>query len=270
MNYLLDKKTVFKNRDKKRKSIYWFGLGLVVLLFILFFGANYLSGGSWFLAKFWWWGDRNIAELEEQSGGWFSTKKKLIETNQELVEKVNKLEIERVKWLDNLVELKELRRVFEREEEEFLPKAVGRVLAGPTFMGFDILMIDVKQEDKTSIQEGDLVKIDGTLILGQIIKQSGENLMVKLYSSVGVEVPVIVGWESFPLVLNGQGSGSWIGTIPLDSPIEIGDPVWLAGSRDLIGVVTATEEETSSSLLNVYVGLPLSLDKITWVEIYGN
>ena len=194
MNYLLDRKTVFKNREKQKKPFYWFGLGLVIFLIVLFLGANYFNNGSWFLARIWWWGDRNSDQLEEDSAGWFSTKNSLIKTNQELKAQVSQLELEKAKWLDNLTELTELRRVFKRDTVDVLPKAVGRVLAGPTFMGFDILMIDLQQNNQTEIKPGDLVKMDNVLVLGQFIKYSGQNSMVKLYSSSGVEVPVFIGW----------------------------------------------------------------------------
>ena len=164
-----------------------------------------------------------------------------------------------------------------RLENEKLRAFVGRtadidlilaaVLVRPNRSPYDTLILDRGYLDGVSV--GDLVTVEGgNIALGTIIETSATKSKSKLYSSDGIELPVLVGNGGTPGVAYGQGGNNFIVELPRGVPVTEGDSVLtLEGEPRVLGVVGRVEARSSDVFDRVRFKSPVNIQEVWWVEI---
>lgn len=112
-----------------------------------------------------------------------------------------KLEIERYKILEQ--ENQDLRNL--RGAEDTRTALVGKIIAKPPHIPYDILLLDVGLKNSPTLAGGRLVFAEKDIVLGYIASVSTNSSKVLLYSSAGQKLPVVIGSSALPAIASGQG-----------------------------------------------------------------
>ncbi len=164
-------------------------------------------------------------------------------------------------------ELESLRAIFNREQS-LKPKTVGSILARPPTSPYDTLVIDVGQSAHVIL--GDLVVVDGSIILGEIVEVYPRTAKARLYSWPEHKLAVTVAGQSAGVEAVGRGGGNF--KLDLPRELEIGTSTLVtvpALGRELVLAVVGDVERTASDPFQyVYARSPVNLYQLKQVEIY--
>jgi len=267
MNYLLDNKTIFKNRDRGKKSFQPFLL-LLIILFLLIFGGLIFrplsnvflgSAGGVFLVN------TKVGQSFSLTVDFFKTKKSLVHENQDLRNSLRETRQELFAFQMQQESLLGLNSVVPTEiDENFLSPV--RVVASPGFLPYDVLLLSFSD---TTPLIGQKIQIRDTISLGEIVAVSGSSAKARLYSSAGVTRRVLVGRENIPAVAYGQGGGNFKITLPRVLEIEELTPVFLQSDPSkVIGLVRKVEKTPENPSQIIYVRVPVNIYTLKWVSVY--
>jgi cell shape-determining protein MreC len=151
-------------------------------------------------------------------------------------------------------------RIFERfGRDPMMTGVLTRVVAAPSRSPYDVILIDAGTDD--GISEGDEAWFDTTLMLGTVESVSSNAARVRLFSSPGVETPVIVGTSTEALFTAiGSGGGAFEVSIPKDIPVTVGDALMLpTEGHGTLGFVREVTSHDTDSFQTVRVILPINL-----------
>ncbi len=205
-------------------------------------------------------------------GGWFSGGYALVASNKSLIDENTRLRDELA-----AVALEAYTRDQLKEENDSLKEMLGRpreeelilatILARPERSPYDTFVIDIGKD--AGLDVGWKVYTDGDLILGDISAVYARTSVVRLYSSSGRELPVMVG-SSTPISATayGLGGGNFRIALPRGAGVNPGDIVTVpALGIDFAGVVERVETPESSSFAIVYFKIPVNWNTIRSVYI---
>jgi len=192
---------------------------------------------------------------------YFSSKKTLIEAVEDLEKKLldTKLQYLEMQLLES--EIRELRAILGRGEEG-IESVVGNILVKPPQSIYDTFVIDLGKDD---VDVGNHVFAEGIRI-GEILERSGNTSIARLNSSPGIKTQIVISGE-FSAEAEGKGGGRFVAILPRDIQINKGDSVSILGANSILGVVESIDSEDGDSFQNIYFNLPISLSKITLVEV---
>lgn len=269
MNYLLDKQTIFKNKDRrKRRPNVWIILGLLLVLYL---AGPWIYRGLSPVAVF---VVRPIFQASEASHGvLFQTvnffrlqrslvldKERLLEENRLLAGKVSAYEAK-------MTELVQLQKSVGRFATSSAP-LLARVFDRPPHLSFDTLLVDIGREDAPDLSLGDKVFIEREIILGEVVQIFEHTSKIKLYSSPGTKIGVTIGATHIPANATGAGGGNFIVLLPRTVTIKPGDQVLTLGqSHHLLGTVLAVDNDTRNPTQTIHIAAPVNIYELSFVEI---
>ncbi len=170
-----------------------------------------------------------------------------------------------------------LDRHFLYQENADLKQRLGRsaegtvvlatVLLRPPAVPYGVLMIDVGKN--AAVTEGMLVAAAGSAYIGRVTQVYDTTARITLFSAPGQTHEALLR-GSIPLALEGEGSGSMRGELPVGIPVAVGDPVLLPGIMPtFLAVVTAVMHEEGQSFQSVYLTLPVNPLELRFVEVHS-
>ena len=203
------------------------GGGVIVVLIILrVFFPNILYALA---SPFWYAGS-----LATEQIGSFEDAQNLFRENQTLKEETLRLQNENLLLKEQLKEL----GLYEREVSP------AGVLARPPLAPYDVLIVSLSAPSYVSA----LVYGPGGVPIGAIDAISGTEAHVGLYSASGRMTEGWLGEERLPVRVMGEGSGSFSITLPQETPVSLGDEVFLPGPGALmIGTVARINTHQAST-----------------------
>lgn len=149
-------------------------------------------------------------------------------------------------------------------------EVVAKVISGPGRSPFDILLLDLGSANSTSPVTLGRMVLSGDVLLGQIVEVDERVSKAKLFSSAGVEVPVVIGPEKVPATAKGRGGGNFVALLPRGTTVALGDLVTVpAFGGKLIATVGSVDNDPEEPLQTIYLKSPINLFTLTWVEIYA-
>lgn len=163
-----------------------------------------------------------------------------------------------------------------KNENEQLKEIVGRksehddrllsvVLSRPPRVPYDSLIIDIGE--KHDIHAGDLVYAEMDYIIGHVEVVYSNSSVVKLFSSPGEKVDVLVGSSTIPVVAEGRGSGNFY----IKVPIVEGDQIITPGLRPIVlGTAEHVDTSEGEAFSHIYFKLPVKLNALHYVQIKKN
>jgi cell shape-determining protein MreC len=269
MNYLLDNKTIHSNFRKKKN-----GKAVFIILFILvlIFGGHGIykiisptfSTVSYPLFVANKVGEDNVAllaSLFRQKGTIAAENKKLKRENEALMLRLtdrNRL------WKENATLKEAMGRL-----DPVRKTIPAQVISKPNLTPYDVVTIDIGKQNAPGLTPGQKVVAEGRLVLGEIIEVGPVTSRVRLFSSAGVEVPVLIGPERIAAVAKGRGGGNFSVSLPRGTDIAVGGEVVAASyEQHLLGIIGAVNDGTNQPFQTVLFRAPLNIYYLNWVEVY--
>ncbi|MDB5265119.1 MAG: Rod shape-determining protein MreC [Parcubacteria group bacterium] len=143
---------------------------------------------------------------------------------------------------------------------------LASVLARPPVSPYDTLVLD--QGSNAGVTAGAFVFGPGGSPLGTIENVAPKTARALLYSAPGRSTQGWVGELSTPVTLVGASAGSFHATLPKDSPIAVGDLVYLPGSGLApVGSVVAIDTNPSSPEVGLEIRPMTNIFSLTWVSV---
>ena len=193
----------------------------------------------------------------------FRTKETLVSENVSLKEELSALQarvLDRNLLADRVVELEEMVNRAPVDDH-----VAGFVLAGPRATPYDVIIIDVGSD--VGVAVGDSVVYTGSGIVGTISEVFPDSSKVKLTSSPGSEVPVLLGGDMIPVTATGRGMGNFEVTIPTGSSLVVGDLVLLPPGNLIVGAIGALETSPTEPVVRVLFRTSFNIEAIRSVEV---
>ena len=161
----------------------------------------------------------------------------------------------------------ELKKILGRSSER--ERVLAVIMERPPGIPYDTLLLDVGAQE--GIAPGDLVYAEGSVVVGKISEVYGGVSRATLFSAPGVESEALLlteARETVPLLLLGQGGGSFMGKLPAGTAVSVGDLVTFAGiTPKLLARVSYVQAHEGESFQTLYLHLPVSPFDLRWVEV---
>jgi cell shape-determining protein MreC len=196
---------------------------------------------------------------------YFSDKNKLAGENEKLLDELEKTLVTEADYESIKYENDKLR-------EELKLKPVGNFIAASVIakspqIPLDSLFLDRGTAD--GINNGDFILVAERILIGKIVKISGNKATVALNSFAGNISYGYVARTNEPLEMKGNGGGGIEAKVPIDFDITVGDKIMVGGPfESFAAVVGAVEEDRSSGFKKILMSLPADISKINIVFIY--
>lgn len=159
----------------------------------------------------------------------------------------------------------ELKNLLGRKPEKD-DKELAVVLSRPPRTPYDSLIIDIGEDH--GLMPGDLVYAEMNYLVGSVEVVNPTTSTVKLFSSPGERIDVLVGSSSSPVIAEGRGGGNFYIKVPRNISIEEGDPIVVPSLRSLVlGSAEKVEADTGDAYSYVYFKLPVNFNSLRYVEI---
>ncbi|MCX6713241.1 MAG: rod shape-determining protein MreC [Candidatus Vogelbacteria bacterium] len=144
----------------------------------------------------------------------------------------------------------------------------AKVIAKPSHLPYDEIVIDAGTDNNLSLRPGLLVFADRRVILGQIEQVGKRSSKVKLYSEGGVSLPIAVGEAGSPSVALGLGNGNFSLSLPRGISVRVGDTVdtTIIGSY-LLGYVGKINKDPNDPFQKILFRSPYNIFSLTWVFV---
>lgn len=130
--------------------------------------------------------------------------------------------------------------------------------------------ISISREAQAPYVSGAYVFGAHNIVIGRVENVSSNGALVKLLSAPGEETAVLIGSGEriVSATLVGTGSGNMALDIARDAPIELDDPVVLAGEESaIIGFVGDIVTSPTDAFQTIRVRTPLNIDVMSFVRV---
>lgn len=213
-----------------------------------------------------WRIEQGFLGVTVKMAAFFSSKRALID---EVARLQTELEEKEIQVLDRSALAEENARI--KREFDRTPGGktgiLAAVLALPPRSLYDTLLLDAGA--KTGVREGALIRI-GPVALGTIVRVYDDASVAELFSAPGKKTPMYLSHASntIPVEAEGQGGGTFLVTLPKETPVAPGDSILMAGMRlTLFGTVDSVDSTVTGSFQAVYFHSPVPLSSHRFVEI---
>lgn len=142
---------------------------------------------------------------------------------------------------------------------------VAHVLSRPPMSPFDTFIIDAGENRGVKVDE--IVYANSVTAIGRVSEVRSTTAVVALYSSPSETIEVSVPGIDGTLSASGFGGGTISVMIPHGMHIGTSTPVYLAGSRTIVGFIGDRRPELREHADRVFAQLPISFRSISWVSI---
>lgn len=244
-----------KRKTTKHIGIVALALALILILWQVPAVSNFLERGAVFISGPFLHGGYYIADKFTEVKIFFESKKDLKEENEKLYSLFDTVRANMLLYEEIKKENEELKALLGRKENA--EAVLGIVLSNPNQSPYDTLFIDVGE--KQGVYSGMMVVSD-SILLG-VVDVAYQNISkVKLFSSPGAELRVLLGKEKIPTIAYGRGGGEFEARLPHDIKIKEGDAVLYSSLHNyLIGTVEYIESKPSSAIQEIFFRAPINI-----------
>lgn len=260
----------FPPRYKKdRKPVFFFFL--LIVAGILFLGVtsaplrNVLSQGALFIASPFWQGENVLRTWLISHASFFSSKRSLAEENEALKNRTSVLEAQALNREKIAEENEELKKLLGRTEEHERT-ILGAILSKPNRSPYDTLILDIGA--RHGVGEGDFVLALGTIVVGLVEEAYPLVSRVKLFSSPGERIPVILGSDTISAEAEGVGGGNFEIRLPREIGVKEGDSISFPSIKNqIVGVVERIDASPADPFQTIRFKNPVNMFQLQWVEV---
>ncbi len=258
MKNIFGKQKRFKRRKRKIKKyigVVALALALILIVWQVPAVSRLLERGAVFVTSPFLYGGQYIADTFTEVKIFFESKKALKEENEKLYSLFGAARANMLLYEEIKKENKELKALLGRKENT--EAVLGIVLSNPNQSPYDTLFIDVGE--KQGVYYG-MPVVSGNILLG-VVDMTSENVSkVKLFSSPGAELRVLIGKEKIPTIAYGRGGGEFEVKLPHDVKINKGDAVLYSSLHNyLVGAVEYIESKPSSAIQEIFFRAPINI-----------
>ena len=147
---------------------------------------------------------------------------------------------------------------------------LASILLRPPGIPYDTLMIDVGSAQGVGV--GDLISAGGSTIIGRVSQVYEGTARVVLFSAPGETHEALLSLQNgdiMPIVLEGQGGGSFFAKVPAGTLAAVGDAVVIPGiTSGLFAAVSAIEAPEGESFKTLHFHLPANPFALQYVEVW--
>jgi cell shape-determining protein MreC len=253
------------NNQRAKKKLFAF---LLIVFFFSIFAATPLSGLTAHMlqrfAPFLWNAGNSAASSFTKLSSVFTSKAVLVNENEALKNQIRDMSL---KLLDrNLLYEENLTLKEKTGRSGFNQTITARVLAKPPQSIYDTLIIDVGSNE--GVKVGERVLYGDNIVVGEIAEVFETTSKVKLFTSPGESIDVVIGKQAVPAVATGYGSGNFEIKIPRDISVSEGDPILVPNIMPhILGVVEYIESKQSDPFKYILFKSPISPFEIETVEV---
>ena len=253
----------------RRKSKYTVkiisGLAVLVFLWQAVFVFNIFSSFAINIASPFLRVGNYAQQKSSEFSAFLTSKQNLAEEIQKLKKKITLLETKNITHNLLVRENKELKMLLGRHDEES-ERVLASVLSRPNSSPYDSIIIDAGAREK--IAKGYIVVADGDILIGVVEKVHIRTSVVRLFSSPGVEIDVVLGDNNVAVVARGRGAGNFDIRLPKGVPMEAGESILFpAFSTQVIGVVETVLVKPNDSFQTILFKSPVNIFELKWVEV---
>jgi len=259
----------FRQQYKTRKKIL-VGLLLVVIVGGLFLLADITSVSESFSGSVlqtilpFWQGENFLTEKAGLFLSFLKSKKTLIEENKSLASRVNALEIQLLSKHAIAEENNDLKELLGRSVSS--RGILGVVISKPNRSPYDTLLLDIGGE--VGVAVGDKVFAHEEVAIGRIEAVYADMSRVKLFSSPGEEIEVMIGSEHVGAIAHGRGGGNFEVSLPRGVDVAEGDVISVPSiSSEVLGVVEKIRAEPSDSFQTILFKNPVNMNELRFVLV---
>ncbi len=264
MNYLLDRK---KKKNKYPKII----LGLVILLFVIYFQANIFSGLGKMVHTIFrpvLVVGNNVKEKFSNDSSVFLSKKSLMIENENLKSQLVEKEASLVNYNGIVEDNAKLKEILDRKNEAS-NMILGAILSKPNSSPYDTLIIDAGTEQGVAV--GDKVFALGNVPIGRVAEVYARTSKVILFSNPGEKTEVAVGGTDVFMQMVGRGGGNFEMNLPRDLTLTKGAEAHLPGITPyVVGTVATIISDPRDAFTKALLVAPVNIQELKFVQILKN
>jgi len=263
MNYLLKS----KGEKPQKKILKATSILIFVILFAYLLSTNFSKNILFAIGKPLWGISSSVVTFWDSNIEVFRSKKSLIEENNNLLAEIEssrkdllfldlaKKENETLKDLLNRKKLKD-------------NLILASVLVKPGFSPYDTLIVDAGKNDNISV--GELVMAGASVFIGEVAEVYDSSSKIKLYSSPGEKINVLVGPNNILKEAQGIGDGNFKIEVPKEVGVKVGDSVVIPSiNTNVFGIVEKVESKETDSFQTVLFKNPVNIHELKFVEVVG-
>lgn len=265
MNYLRAKDYNFSPAKQSgwKKPL---GLAVVVLIIYLWGSAMFVDVSALIVYPYL----RLSGQIDQSFSVALKSQKSLVKENNQLKTANATLRAEMLQLNNLQAENNQLRGLKNTGPSTASP-ILGRIIAKPNHLPYDEIIIDVGRDQVPGITPGQLIFADQEVILGQVELVTGSYSKVKLYSTSGVKIPVVVGETAVPSIAEGLGGGNFSLTLPRGVDIKVGDEVKTSIVGDyILGYVANIYKDANDPFQKIIFRSPYNIFELEWVQLLPN
>jgi cell shape-determining protein MreC len=256
MNYLKFKKSI------SRASVALAAAFILMVIAVDLIYPKFFPSTLIFLAKPFWAAGNSLTAIIHS--GFLSSRSSLMRENQELRDALLDARLQLLTLSAINKENAELKALLSRSAGENLLAA--SVLARPPFSPYDTFIIDVGSA--LGVRIGDLALAADHHLIGEVSEVGPNFAKVKLFSSPGSQVEIVIGDQGIETVAVGQGGGAFLTRLPKGVVVKVGDPVIFPSLHSRIyGFVESVEEAETDTFQNVYFRSPVNVAEINYIGL---
>ena len=143
-------------------------------------------------------------------------------------------------------------------------RTTAGVLARPPVSPYDTLIVVAD----AAVTVGAQAYGAGGIPVGTVSRADGESAHISLYSAPGRTTDGWAGEARTPVSLIGAGSGAFRASVAKDTPIAVGEQVFVPGPGALpIGTIVRIDTDPSSPSATLFIQPPRNPFSLAWVSI---
>ena len=254
-----------KNYNFSQSSSGWkkpFAIGVVILIIYLWGSAIFVDVTSFVVYPLL----RISGQIDQNFSDSLASTKRILAENKKLKSDNEKLRVEILKYKDLEGENNQLRGL--KGKDAKAENILGRVISKPDHLPYDEMVIDLGTDKFAKLEIGHLVFADNEVVLGQVESVTKTFSKVKLYSSGGMKIPVVVGETAVPSIAEGLGAGNFSLTLPRGVKVKVGDQVKtsIVGNY-LLGYAAQIIKDPNDPFQKVLFRSPFNVFELAWVQL---
>jgi cell shape-determining protein MreC len=142
------------------------------------------------------------------------------------------------------------------------------VLMRPPKTSYDSLLIDIGEDH--GLVMGDRVYAENEYLIGQVEEVRHNTSVIKLFSTPGEKIDVLIGTGSSTasVIAEGMGAGNFYIKAPKNISIQESDPIVVHGIYSyILGSAEKIESSEGEAFNHIHFKLPIKLNSLKYVQV---
>ena len=149
------------------------------------------------------------------------------------------------------------------------PGILAAVLRRPPVSGYDQMIVDIGRDYKVSTSS--LVYVQGGVLIGHVIEVFGSTSKIRLYTSPGESLSVLVGPRHIAATAVGRGGGHYEVQVSRDANVVEGDEIRDDSYNNLpLGTVSSVLLDPTQPFKKLLFAPPVNVYQLRWVLVKNN